>query len=93
LIVRMDGLVEISFLDRECGTLIGGAFRGVDWQACLERLAPRENVPATDLARVLGWEGEGMLRGDAFFFGGLANPDVPGKVLAAAVRMWDVVLN
>ncbi|GGO91059.1 hypothetical protein GCM10011584_24240 [Nocardioides phosphati] len=91
--VRTDGLVEVSFLDRECGMLIGGAFRGVDWQACLEQASQHENHPATDLARVLGWQGSGPLRGNAFFFGGLANPDVPGKVLAAAVRMWDVVLN
>lgn len=93
LIVRPDGMVEVNYLKLDCGELIGGEFRGVDWRACLQSSALLENLPATDFARALGWRGDGNLRGIAVFLGDLANPDVPGKVLAAAVRMWDVVLN
>ncbi|HSX65899.1 hypothetical protein [Nocardioides sp.] len=93
LVVRPDGLVEVTFLDLDCGMLIGGEFRGVDWRACLERSSALDNVPASTFARTLGWDGADNLRGIAVFFGGIDNPDLPGKVLAAAVRMWDVVLN
>lgn len=93
LIVRPEGIVEVSFLNLSCGKLIGGEYRGVGWRACLDASSPLDNARASALARELGWRGDGNLQGVAIFLGDVANPDVPGKVLAAAVRMWDVVLN
>ncbi len=93
LIIRPEGIVEVSYFHLECGKLIRGEYRGVGWRACLETSSLLENARASAFARALGWRGEGSLRGDAVFLGDGEGLDLPGKVLAAAVRRWDVVLN
>ncbi|MDO7867117.1 hypothetical protein [Nocardioides jiangxiensis] len=93
LIIRPDGLVEVSFLSMLTGSPIDGEFRGTSWRAFLEQCSALDNGPATAFARSLGWRGEGTLRGVAVFVGDALNPDVPGSLLAAAMRMWDVELN
>lgn len=93
LVVRPTGLVEVSFVDLDCGKLISGDYRGIGWRACLEASSDVDNERASTFARALGWRGTENLRGIAIFLGDIANPDLPGKLLAAAVRRWDVVLN
>lgn len=89
LVVHPDGGAEFSFVGRPSTEPITAAHRGVAWVAYPLGDAMSDNPEATSFARSMGWNGPGELRGTVVFVGDDVVEDVPGVLVAEAMRHWE----
>lgn len=89
LVVHPDGTAEFTFVTRPSGEPITATQRGVVWVAHQLGDATIDNPAATSFAQEMGWDGPGVLGGTVVFVGDHAVEDVPGVLVAEAMRRWD----
>lgn len=89
LVVHPDRGAEFTFLARPSTEPITAEHRGVVWVAYPLGDATATNPAATSFARSMGWDGQGMLGGTVVFVGDDVVEDVPGVLVAEAMRHWE----
>lgn len=94
LVVHPDGTACFTFVPRPISEAIHATHRGTRWVAYPLGVAGDDNPAATSFARSMGWDGQGALTGTMVFVGDDDIEDVPGVLMAEALRRWgDLPLN
>lgn len=94
LVIRPDGVAEFTFVGMPPEGAITGTHRGVAWTGYALETTEGDNPSATAFAQSMGWSGPGTLAGTVVFVGDDAVEDVPGVLIAEAMRLWgDLPVN